>query len=374
MNAILSINPTATLNLPASLVEDLLDTSVGDLSLIDQARVDAVNSVSPLGANEYVLNQLGQQFGIPQGQGSNARALVVFSGTVGYVIPAGFLVSDGTTQYAVQGGTIIESSGSSPPVTVIATNPNVYPVLANTIIYIVSSVSGLYNITVTNPLAGTPAQPPQTVASYRSQLLQAGQAGAVGTLSYLRTQLQQIPGVNPLWVSVIQKSTGLEVICGGGDSYAVANAILNSVLNPAVLLGSSVSSTRNVNVSIVDDPDTYSIVYVAPPSQIVTMTVTWNTTLANFTGGTVVQSLAVPALAAFINAISVGQPINVLGLQEAFQQAVASILSASNLTTLTFSVSINGTITPPNSGTSIIVGDPESYFTAANSGITVTQG
>jgi len=116
--AVQAINPTATLNLPASMVEDLLDTSVGDLSLIDQARVDAINSVTPLGANAYVLNQLGAQFGIPQGIGSNGSALVVFSGTIGYVVPAGFIVSDGTNQYAVQGGTIIGSSGSSAPVTV----------------------------------------------------------------------------------------------------------------------------------------------------------------------------------------------------------------------------------------------------------------
>lgn len=372
--AVQAINPTATLNLPASMIEDLLDTSVGDLSLIDQARVDAINSVTPLGANAYVLNQLGAQFGIPQGIGSNGSALVVFSGTIGYVVPAGFIVSDGTNQYAVQGGTIIGSSGSSAPVTVIATNPGVFSIPANSIVDIVSSVSSQYTVTVTNPNAGAPAQTAQTEASYRAQILQAGQAGAVGTLSYLRTQLQAVPGVNPLWVSVIQQSTGIEVICGGGDTYAVANAILNSILNPAILLGSTVSSSRNVTVSIFDDPNTYSILYVAPPAQTVTMTVTWNTTLANFTGGAVVQSLAVPAMASFINAIPVGQPINVLGLQEAFQQAVATVLSAQNLTTLTFSVAINGTTTAPDAGTSIIVGDPESYFTAVNSGITVTQG
>ena len=114
--------PGYTANLPASLIDDISGTDVGALVTIDQARVDAVNALTPYAANPYILAQLGQQFGLPQGQLSNGSAYVVFSGSPGYVIPQGFLVGDGTNQYAIQdGGTIaVKSSGnelltSAPP-------------------------------------------------------------------------------------------------------------------------------------------------------------------------------------------------------------------------------------------------------------------
>ena len=57
-----------------------------------------------------------------------------------------------------------------------------------------------------------------------------------------------------------------------------------------------------------------------------------------------------------------------------FVDAVSSVISEENLTTLTFAVTINGTAVSPEAGTSIIVGDVEGYFTASNSAVTVTQG
>src|ERR1700744_573569 len=95
LSAVAATNPGYTASLPGSLIEDISSTDVGALATIDQARVDAVNDVTPFGANAFVLTQLGQQFGVPQGQAANGSVLVIFSGTPGYVIPAGFVVSDG---------------------------------------------------------------------------------------------------------------------------------------------------------------------------------------------------------------------------------------------------------------------------------------
>ena len=67
------------------------------------------------------------------------------------------------------------------------------------------------------------------------------------------------------------------------------------------------------------------------------------------------------------------QPINELEMAYVFQESVASVLPAQYLTTLTFVVTINGTITAPSAGTSIIPGDPESYFSCAANAVTVTQ-
>jgi hypothetical protein len=131
---------------------------------------------------------------------------------------------------------------------------------------------------------------------------------------------------------------------------------------------------RNVSVSIADFPDTYVVPFVNPPQQTVTMTVTWNTTSPNFVSPAAVSQLAVPALVAYVNAVSVGQPMNLFELQATFQQAVESILPGPLLTRMVFAVSINGVGVSPSAGTGIIAGDPESYFFATSAGVVVTQG
>lgn len=107
-------NPDYTANLPGSLIEDISSTDVGALTLIDQAMVDAIASVTPYGANAYVLGQMGVLFGLSQAAPTNASVYVVISGPAGYVLPPGFLVSDGTNQYALQDGGVIATGGASP--------------------------------------------------------------------------------------------------------------------------------------------------------------------------------------------------------------------------------------------------------------------
>jgi hypothetical protein len=130
---------------------------------------------------------------------------------------------------------------------------------------------------------------------------------------------------------------------------------------------------RNVTVSLFQNPDTYSITFVNPPQQTVTVAVTWNTTLPSFTAGTSVNQLAAPAIQSYVNSIFVGQPINLLEMTAVFQNAVASVIAAPNITTLQFVVTINGVTVSPGAGTSIIAGDPESYFFCSATGVTVTQ-
>lgn len=366
--------PGYTANLPASLIDDISGTDVGALVTIDQARVDAVNALTPYAANPYILAQLGQQFGLPQGQLSNGSAYVVFSGSPGYVIPQGFLVGDGTNQYAIQDGGTIGSNGLSQSLYVVATNSATFAIPAGSITQIITSVPSPYTLTVTNALAGVPAQAPETVESYRSRLLQAFNVAVSGTQAYLKTLLLAVPGVSPQLVAVRQQGIYWEVICGGGDPYQVAGAIYSGVSTVGLLTGSPISSTRNIVVSIFDAPDIYQVTYVNPPQQIVTLAVTWNTRLTNFTAGPAVNQYIIGAGQSYINSIPVGQPINLLVLQEQIQSAVSSVLSAANLTTLQFVVTINGVQQQPSAGTSIISGDPESYFYVSPSGVTAVQG
>jgi hypothetical protein len=367
-------NPGYTANLPASLIEDVASTDTGALVTIDQARVDAVNSVTPYTANPYVLAQLGAMFGVPQGVSANGNANVVFTGSPGYVIPPGFLVSDGTNQYAVQDGGTIASGGNSQPLYVVATNSGTFAIPASTITTVVTSVPSPYTLTVTNPLDGVPASANETVEAYRSRILQAFAVSIQGTATYLKTLLLALPGVSPRLVSVRQSGSAWEVLCGGGDPYQVAGAIYQGVSQIGLLVGSSISSLRNVKVSIFDAPDTYQIVYVNPPQQIVTVAVIWNTTQLNFTASAAVNQYIIGAVQAYINSIVVGQPINLLVLQDQIQAAVSSVLAPENLTTLKFTVTINSIPVSPTAGTSVIASDPESSFFVSPSGATSVQG
>lgn len=363
--------PDYTANLPGTLIEDISSTCVGALALMDQARVDAVNNVSPNVANPYLLAQFGALLGIPQGTATNTSVYVVFSGPAGAVIPKGFIVSDGTYQYAVQDGGVIGSSGSSPELYAYATQTGSWAVAANSVTQIITSTT--YSLTVTNPNAGTAGTGAESTDDYRTQLIQSFQSPAQGMSSYLRSTLEQISGVTPRLVSVIQASGGWEVICGGGDEYSVGEAIYKGVVDLSTLVGSSTTS-RNVNVTIQDGPNSYNITFVNPPAQTVTGTVTWNTNLTNFTAVSQVEQLVAPAIVSYINSITVGDPINELDMTAVFQDAVSSVLSVANISALDYSISINGTVTPPSTGTSLITSDPESYFSAADNAITVTKG
>lgn len=444
IDKVASTNPDYTANLPGSLIEDVASTDVGALTMLDQARADAINSVTPYGANSFVLAQLGVQFGIPKGTPANGSVFVVFSGPPGYVISPGFIVSDGTNQYAVQDGGIIETAGQTTQLFAVATNAGTFAIPENTVNQLVTSVPSAYAVTVNNPEAGTPATSQEQVPSYRSRVLLAGQVGSVGTPAYLKTLLYKITGVQQARVAIPAVAGGWQVICGGGDAYAVAQAILQGMPDISVLKGSQLAITgmtaanpvvittnlnhgyqpgqtvtvtgaspsgfnttytvaavtattittttngsgfgaytggaaltpnpRDVTVSIFQNPDTYTIRFVNPPQQVVTVSVTWNTNLPSFTAGASVNQLAAPALQSYINSISVGQPINLLEMNAVFQDAVASVLPSNNITKLQYVVTINGVASAPPAGSSAIASDPESYFFCSATGVVVAQG
>lgn len=452
-----AFSPGLTATLPGSLVEDLASTCTGALVVIDQTRVDLLASISPYTANPYLLNQLGQVYGVAQGVDTNTGVYVVFSGSgiVGYVVQAGFVVSDGTYQYQTQDAAVIGASGSTQPVSAVATQTGSWAVPANTVTQLVTSVptsvsnpSGGAGLTVTNPLQGTPSPGPQTEEDYRVQVLQAGAAPVAGVPTKLKAALNNVQGVAPNLVSVQQQTGGgWKVIVGGtGDPYQIGfalyetvpdfTALTGSVLtvsgitnaNPGVVttalnhgyatgqivqingalgmtsvngvnltatvlspttfsIGISTSTLgtytgggvvtpnfRNFSVDIFDPPDTYTIPFVIPPSQTVTMVVTWNTSAINFVSATAVATAAQPALVAYVNTLPVGQPMNLFELQATFQAAVAAIVPLANLTRMVFAVSINGIGVSPAAGTGIIAGDPESYFVTTAAGVVINQG
>jgi len=442
-----ALSPGLTATLPGSLISDLAGTGTGALLVMDAARVDVIDSISPYLANPFLLYQLGSIYGVSQGQGSNATVNLIFTGSsAGFVIQIGFTVSDGTNQYVVPYGGVIGSDLQSLPIFAIASNSGTFAIPANTVTTLVTSVPGGYTLSVTNPSAGTPAQSAQTISSYRSQVMQAGQVASVGTSAFTRALIEAVPGVVPNLTSIVPVTgVGWKIIVGGsGDPYQVANAILQGVGDIAFLVGSTlgvanftaatngvVTTTlnhgystgqavvisgvtpsgynatyssitvltettfevnvntssygayssggvitpnfRNQVITINQCPNDYSIPFVLPPSQTVAMAVTWNTISVNYVSATSVAQLASVALANYVNSLMVGVPLNVDVMISLFQTSIAALLPAALISTVTFSVTINGVATSPSAGTVLIYGDPESYFATTSAQIVVEQ-
>ena len=162
---------------------------------------------------------------------------------------------------------------------------------------------------------------------------------------------------------------------GGGDPYAVANAIFQSVGDPNVLTGSSVSSTRNQTVTIYNTPDSYNIIYVIPVQQSTQIQVTWNSSASAGTiSNDAIQSLCAAPIQEYVNSLGPGQGINTYEIQFIFQAAVVSILPTPLLTHIAVQVTINSIIVPPEAGTGIVIADVEGYYYVASGGVTTVKG
>lgn len=369
-----SVAPGYTSNLPASLIEDICSTNVGAVLLCDLARIELVNSLTPYGANEFILNQLGAIYGVKQGIATNASVYVQFTGDVGYVIPVGFTVSDGVYQYSVKNGGIINSGGT---VTLycVATVPGDFAIPANTVNQLITSVPTTVTLSCTNPTAGTPATPAESMESYRSRVLDAGIASSTGSISYLKTRIKQVSGVSPLHVSVqTANQTQYKVMVGGGDPYDVAYAIFRGWFDIANLVGSEVDSARDVTVTISDYPDNYNIKFVNPVSQTVNVIVAWNTYNANFTSDGAIAGVAQKPISEYIQNLPIGYAINIDEMKKVFLDATVDILPNQYMSKIDFEVLIDNVSTPPTTGTNLVKGDIEGYFTTFDQNIVIQRG
>jgi len=373
------LSPGITTNLPGSLVSDMLGSSTAAVSLCDQARVELLNSLSPSGANVFLLQQIGAALGVKLGQPSNSSVFLVFHApsNIGYVITNGFQVSDTNGNvYAVQGGGAILSSGYSATLYAVATTAGTFASAAGTCTNIETSVPGPISLSVTNPNMGTPGNPNgESFYSYRQRVIQAQLAACSGGPRLLKTLLNQVTGAANLTSIQVVTGTGIKVVVGGSaDPYAIAYAIFQGIGDLSQLTGSTVSGGRNTSATLNDYPDNYTVEWVTAPIQTATLSVTWNTSLSSFSRGAAVPGLVQAPMAAYMNNLAPGQVINTFDLATIFQTAVQPILDVSLLTRLIISVYLNGTLINPGSGTYAVQGDVESLCSCLQTGVAVAQG
>ncbi len=370
--------PGYTANLPAGLITDLASTATGALALIDQARVDLINSVSPYGANEALLLQLGSIYGVTAGSGSNTSVYIVFNGPAGFVIPKGFVVSDGNFQYSVQTNTIIPSSGQSTHVYCLATSPGTWAVPEGSVTEIITSVPASQPVTCTNPTAGLPGSDKQDIASYRAQVLQSGMFAVQGTPDCTVAALKNVEGTKDNLISYRQVQTDKwVVIVGGGDPYEVGYAIYQSVpdisrlTNDVVNPSGAAVDKRTIQITVW--PDVYDVPYVEPVSQNAQVFIEWNTVSTAYVDPAGVKNAVSQNIVDYINGIPVGQPINIFEIQDIFLRSVSALVPPTLVSMINIEMGINGSIAPPDAGTNLVYGDTYKYFSTSAALIQVTK-
>ncbi|MCU5774732.1 baseplate J/gp47 family protein [Erwiniaceae bacterium BAC15a-03b] len=373
-----AIVPGYTANLPAALIADLAGTATGAVALIDSAMVDTINSVTPYGANLPMLMQLGTLYGVPQGKGYNTSVNVTFIGLPGFVIPKGFIVSDGNYQYMVQNNAVVPAGGQTKPIYCLATTGGCWAVPAGSVTQIITSVPSTITLSCTNVTAGVPGAEKQPESSYRAQVMQAGMVTAQGVPAFLKTLLQKVSGVKSNLISYRNVSTGRwALIVGGGDPYEVGLAVYSAVPDISVLTADVLDGEGNkpdsITVTITDYPDNYNIPVILPTSQMASVILTWNIRVADQLDPDSASAAAIAPLVDYINDIPIGEPINTYQIESIFLTAITSLVSPTQISLIDISIGINGVVVPPLTGTELIYGGEYSYFTTDPSRITVQR-
>lgn len=261
VSLVAATNPDYTANLPGSLIEDIVSTDVYALVESDSFLVDLVNSLTPFGANAFLLNQLGILYGVDQQPITNTSVYVVFTGPPGYVINQGFVVSDGTYQYVCQDGAICGLDGTTLPVYALATLAGAWEVQPNTVVQLITSVPGNVGLVCTNPVAGIPSQSGEPISVYRERCWTAGLAASTGMGRYLKTLAGNVPGVQSRLISVQTIDDQYVVIVGGGDPYQVAFAIWNADFYIPGLTGATIriAGIQNTNPAIITTANNHNL-------------------------------------------------------------------------------------------------------------------
>lgn len=370
--------PGYTANLPAGLITDLASTATGAVAQIDHARVDLINSVSPYGANIPMLKQLGNIYGVQQGQGTNTSVYETFMGPPGFVVQKGFTVSDGNHQYTVVHDTVIPTSGQTDPVYCLATMEGTWAVPAGSVTQIVTSVPESQPVTCTNLKDGLPGEGDQSYASYRGQVMGAGMFAVQGTPDCVRTALRAVKGVQENLITFRQAELGRWVVTvGGGDPIEVAHAIYQAVPDISILTNDVTNPSglpvEKMTVPVTVYPDVYQVPYVIPGSQNVRAFIEWNTVGNTYVDPTAMQLAAQKPVSDYINDIATGQPINIYQIQDIFLESVKGLVPASMVSLIDVKIGINGVLAEPEPETNLVYGDTYGYFTTSPSQIEITK-
>lgn len=176
---------------------------------------------------------------------------------------------------------------------------------------------------------------------------------SVGGMTQLNGNSYVATPISPNSFSIAVDTTGFTTFTSGG------------VITP---------NLRNQSVSINDYPDTYTVPFIVPLQELVTISLTWNTTATNLISDDAVAAAGSAALVSYVNSIGAGQPMNQFEMDTVFQVAIASIVPPDLLTRLVWVITINGLSVSVTSGTGLYAADLQSYLYCTSANVTIVRG
>ena len=134
------------------------------------------------------------------------------------------------------------------------------------------------------------------------------------------------------------------------------------------------SDPRLQTITIYDAPNTYTIVFCIPLTQLIGVAIVWNTPDTAIASQETFSALAIPAVISYINTLTTGQPINLLAMQYAVLVAIYGTIPPDDVSRFDITITIDGTVVAPPTGSFLIATDALSYPYTAAANVTATLG
>lgn len=243
----------------SDIQNDLLDTSVAEISEIENICAGIANSFSPAfdGCNDFIWEQQAASLGLKYKNESKSKVLLKFAGPAGLYIPQGSEVSNG---FKTDSSLTLDTTGVG---TVTASSEEDAIFAKGTINEVKTLISD--ELTVTNPSTSIAFQPEETSKELKLRAQRLLRSPRKGSLDYALNRLTEIPGIQERLVNFNFEATalnrGIEVIVAGGNSNEVATAIFDSFFD----IGNIVSAPSD---SENDRTSTFQINYFGSPIDI----------------------------------------------------------------------------------------------------------
>jgi hypothetical protein len=218
---------------------------------------------------------------------------------------------------------------------------------------------------------------------------------SVGDITLLRGSQILVSGATNANPTVITTSTAHGL--ASGSTTTISGALGNTAINGTNVVtvinstefsipvnstssgvytggGFLLSDPRLQTITINDGPNTYTIVYCIPLTQLIGIAVVWDTPVTGAAFQESFSTLAIPAILTYINSLTTGQAINTRALEFAVLQAVQGSVPVADVSSFVTTVTINGTVVTPPEGSSLIATDSLSYPYTTMANVSATLG
>lgn len=260
-------------NLPSSIQNNLIDEASIIVNEFEDMISNAMNGISPAYANDFIIAQLGAAFGVKRKDKSLQNVTIKYRGLAGVVIPSGSQVSseDGMYIFSTSEQAVIRADGTA-QVNAIADDYYDKIIDAHVLNVMITDIMNIDSCD--NPNSSSEPILEESITEYRARVQNKCLANRSGTVAVLHDNLLNVDGVSSRLITYRTdteikegyKINTIEIVCGGGDDYEVAEAVFNSILFTENLVSkpSNNDTSRTVLKNVIFNEVEFPITFTRP--------------------------------------------------------------------------------------------------------------